>query len=432
VTRAAGPRHPIQRSVRGITDSPTLAINERCEALRARGVTVYRLGLGQSPFPVPTAVVEALRAHADAKAYLPVRGLPALREAVAGFMERRQGLRFDAEDVLIGPGSKELLFLLQVVFDGELLVPTPAWVSYAPQARILGRRVVPVPAAADDEWKLRPDAIDAACRRDSRRRVLILNYPSNPTGGGYTVQELEGLAAVARRHDLIVLSDEIYGELDFTGSHVSFARLYPEATIVSTGLSKWCGAGGWRLGTFVFPEPLRWLLDAMAAVASESFTSTCAPIQYAAVTAFSDHPDIDPYLAAVRRLLQALIVSARDELVAVGARVLVPVGGFYLYPDFTALADQLARRRVRTSQQLAAALLEEERVATLPGESFGRPPEELTLRLAMVDFDGAAALNALGTGTRPVTPGFLAEHCAPVMEAVARLARLIRRTSAAA
>src|SRR5688572_872258 len=130
----------IDERVRGMEPSPTVAINEQSDALRRRGVDVVKLGLGQSPFPVPNAVVEALRANARAKEYLPVKGLFEARDAVAQYHRRRTGISYSADDVLIGPGSKELMFLLQVVFDGVLVIPTPAWVSYAPQARIVGRR----------------------------------------------------------------------------------------------------------------------------------------------------------------------------------------------------------------------------------------------------------------------------------------------------
>jgi len=140
----------------------------------------------------------------------------------------------------------------------------------------------------ENGWRLMPEELDAICRDDpSRPRILILNYPSNPAGTTYKTDELKELARIARKYRVILLSDEIYGELHFRGQHVSISRFYPEGTIISSGLNKWCGAGGWRFVTFTFPESLRWLRDGMAAVASETFTSTSAPIQYAAVTAFN-------------------------------------------------------------------------------------------------------------------------------------------------
>ncbi len=159
---------------------------------------------------------------------------------------------------------------------------------------------------------------------------------------------------MAREFDLIVLSDEIYGQTHFSGGHVSIARFYPERTIISSGLSKWCGAGGWRLGTFSFPPDLDWLQQAMAAVASETYTSVSAPIQFAAVEAFSANAEIERYLVHVRGVLAAVAGRSVSILRQSGLRVHMPTGAFYLFLDFTPLAGQLAQRGVRTSRNSAS------------------------------------------------------------------------------
>jgi aspartate aminotransferase len=379
--------------------SATLAIRDRCTALREAGTRVFDFGLGQSPFPVPAPVVEALRAHAHEKAYLPVSGLPALRAAVAEHLALRQSIPFAPGDIIVGPGSKELLFLLQVVHDGALIIPTPGWVSYEPQARILGRQPLLLPTARLDGYVLDPEYLDAWLERNgSSSRILVLNYPNNPTGATFDAAHLRAIGGVARKHRLVVLSDEIYGPLQFDGKHRSIATEYPEGTIVATGLSKWCGAGGWRLGVMAFPPGLRRVRETMLAVASETFTSTSAPIQYAAVTAFAGGAAIDDYVAACRNVLADLLRAAGSRLRDAGLDVPAPSGGFYLYPDFGRFAAALRRRAIATSGDLAAALLQEAGVAALPGEVFGRPATELSLRLSLVDFDGAAALDALAAG----------------------------------
>jgi aspartate aminotransferase len=418
-------RWALSRTVANLAPSATIAINERSRELIRAGQKVYRFGLGQSPFPVPRSVVEELRVNAHQKDYLPMRGLERLRGAVVDYYRRRHGLSFHPDGVLVGPGSKELMFLLQVVFDGELVIPSPGWVSYAPQAQILGRDVVFLPTRFEDGWKLHPTQLDELCAaKPERARVLVLNYPSNPTGATYDAAELESIAAAARRNNLIVLSDEIYGELEFDGNHATIASFYSEGTIISSGLSKWCGAGGWRLGTFAFPESLFWLADAMAAVASETYTSVSAPIQFAAVSAFQSNLGIERYLANTRRLLGPLLAEVRERLSAAGARVTPAQGGFYLFPDLTPLSDSLARRGVVDGPSLCARLLEERHVAVLPGSDFGRAREELTLRIACVDFDGARALAALETlpPAEKVDSSLLAQLCEPVLEGVDRLA----------
>jgi aspartate aminotransferase len=291
----------------GLRPSATLAINERCDELIARGRRVYKLGLGQSPFPIPPVVVEALRAAAPEKDYLPVRGLRPLRDVVTEFLHRRHGLDRARRQVLVGPGSKELIFMTQLAYAGELLVPSPSWVSYAPQARIIGRRVTWLPTHLEHDWKLLPATIDAHCRaKPGLPRLLILNYPNNPTGVSCDEAELAALAEVVRCHQVLVVSDEIYSDLDHHGRTASIAHYYPEGTVVSTGLSKWCGAGGWRLGLFSFPAELEWLCSAMAAIASETYTSVSAPIQYAAIAAFTGGPEIEAYLERCRSILRVL------------------------------------------------------------------------------------------------------------------------------
>lgn len=426
--------HPdinLNLNVRGLAQSATLEINERSAQLKREGRDVYKLGLGQSPFPVPHPVVEALKQHAHEKDYLPVKGLMQLRESVAEYHHRTQGIECTAEDVLIGPGSKELMFLLQLVYYGDLVIPTPSWVSYAPQATIIGRQIRWLPTICDDGWRLTPEEIENLCQRDpDRPRVLILNYPNNPSGNTFLKDELKALAQIARKYRVILLSDEIYGELHHKGQHVSIARYYPEGTIVSSGLSKWCGAGGWRLGTFTFPKPLRWLLDSMSVVASETYTATSAPIQFAGVRAFHGGEEIDDYLLQSRRILRALGRHIAEKLSEAGVQVDEPRGAFYLFPDFTPLAEKLAARNIRTSEVFCQRLLEDTGVAILPGASFGRRPEELTARLAYVDFDGEAALKAaekipLNKGNPEV---FLKTYCGGILTAIDRMSEWLHKS----
>ena len=423
MTEPANPKMPVHLNlnVRGLGASATLAINERCDGLRLQGRTVYKLGLGQSPFPVPAPVVEALQANAFQKSYLAVQGLAELRAAVASYHCRRQELECLPDNVLIGPGSKELMFLLQLVYYGDLLVPTPTWVSYAPQAHIIGRHVRWLSTESAANWRLTPDELEKLCLNDpGRPRIVVLNYPANPTGGTYERPELEALAKVARRFGVILLSDEIYGELHHDAPHVSISRFYPEGTIVSGGLSKWCGAGGWRLGTFTFPTGLRWLQDAMANVASETYTSTSAPIQYAAVRAFSGGAEIEAYLRRSRQILKALGSRLAARLAQAGISIHVPSGAFYLFPDFSPGAERLRRRGIVSSPQLCEKLLEDTGVAILPGSTFGRPEEELTARIAYVNFDGARALSMaqLAPADEPLDEEFLRNCCGSTLRAI--------------
>jgi aspartate aminotransferase len=424
-------RVSLNLNVRGIGKSPTLAINERCRKLAGQGRIIHRLGLGQSPFPVPVPVVEALKNHAHEKDYLNVNGLEALRRAVARFHARKDQVDIRPGNVLIGPGSKELMFLLQLVYYGEIILPTPCWVSYAPQAKIIGRNIKYIHTDFKDGWKITPKKLETFLRKDQdqyKPRILVLNYPANPTGLTYSEPELKALARIAKKFEMVLLSDEIYGQLHFQGGHVSIARFYPEGTIISSGLSKWCGAGGWRLGTFAFPASFEWLLDPMAAVASETYTSVSAPIQHAAVRAFKGGILIERYLWHARRILSYLGARTADILINAGIRVHRPEGGFYLFLDFSPHAENLQARGVTDSVTLCEKLLDETGVAILPGEAFMRPPEELSARLAYVNFDGPEALAT--SETVPLSseiPESMHEACfGPVFQAIEAIVDWVR------
>jgi len=379
----------IKSKIRNIIPSATLAINEQSAEMIAQGRHVVRFGFGQSPFPVPDVVRESLRTSAHEKAYLPVKGLQGLRQAAAAFLSRTRHIELNAEQVLIGPGSKELIYLIQSCLEGTLYLPTPSWVSYAPQSEIIGNKVCWLHKDATTDWKVAASTLDEMTTGPG---FLIINYPNNPTGVTYTKDELIAIAEVARRKNLLVISDEIYAMTHFTGDHVSIASFYPEGTIISTGLSKWCGAGGWRLGIAAFPEACTELMKYVAILASETFTSVSAPIQFAAITAYQELDELKLYLENTRKILRVIADQAYRKLHVIGIECPRPAGGYYLFVDFKNFKDSLHARAINSSDDLCKALLQEAAVALLPGSVFGRPQEELTARLSYVDFDGKEAL----------------------------------------
>lgn len=415
------PDEHLNANLAGLTTSATIAIQQLCRELSSQGRQIFRLGLGQSPFPVPAPVVRALQENAHQKDYLPVKGLPELRQILTEHHMREFGIDCTTEDIIVGPGSKELMFILQIVYDGEIIIPMPAWVSYLPQARIVGRPVNSIMTTYDSGWKITPEQLDSICRLDpTRARLLILNYPSNPTGQTYSRDELEALSEVCRKYKLLVLSDEIYAKTTYDRSHQSLVTIYPEGTIFSGGLSKWCGAGGWRFGLFVVPSSATWLSDAMATVASETYTSTSAPIQYAAMSAFTPNPLMDIYVEQCRAILAKLSETVMEMLNVLEIKVHSPQGGFYVFPDFEPYRERLRRSDILTSRDLCQRLLADTGVAVLPGSDFGRVAEDLTVRIAFVDFDGSQAL-AHYPDDRIVDRAFVGEHCSKTIEAVRRL-----------
>lgn len=421
------PTIPLNKKIQSIKPSATLLINERSQQLIRQGKKVFKLGFGQSPFPVPEVVVKSLQNNAHHKDYLPVLGLPALRQAVADHAGRTLKINVEADQVMIGPGSKELIFGTQMAIDGDLLLPSPSWVSYEPQSILIGKEVFWVSTHEYDNWLLNPEALEAACRySESEYKLLIINYPNNPTGTTYSKSHLQSLVSVLRRHNVIVIADEIYGETHHEGKHISLANFYPEGTIISSGLSKWCGAGGWRLGTFIFPKELSWLRDAMRVIASETFSSVSAPIQNAAVTAFLPNKEIENYVVNSRLVLKWIGNYVHQSLKAMNINCPSPEGGFYLFPDFGFYKSQLNAKGITTSAQLCEHLLEETGIAILPGSAFGRNENELTARLAYVDFDGSQLLQTISE-TKEMYSLEMKDHCPNIAQAMQKLSKWVNR-----
>ncbi len=382
----------LSASLQNVPKSATLAINEKSKQLQLEGKDVIRLGLGQSPFPVPDIMIQNLREYVTAKDYMAVQGYLPLREAITSFINRTELLQRKAEDVIVGPGSKELLFGLQMVLDCDLVLPSPSWVSYAPQAKLLGKTVHWLPCRSEDGWKLTAETLEKHCKSHSgKQQLLILNSPNNPSGACFSELELIALAEVAEKYNLYILSDEIYSELHYQGQHQSIARYYPQGTIISNGISKWAGAGGWRLGFFIFPQNLKPILDLMIVLASETFTSVSAPIQMASISAFEQSPVMENYIQACRKIMQAIGINFSQLLNQQQIHTVEPAGGFYNLVNFSNFQQKLAAKGIHNAHQLSQTMLEKTGVAGLPGKDFGLD-KGLLMRLAFVDFDSSLLL----------------------------------------
>ena len=405
----------LQNNILGLKTSATLAINELSQQLIKEGKEVFKFGLGQSPFPVPDIIVKELQKNAHQKDYLNVSGLIGLREEVANYHSNKNQYKYNAESVIIGPGSKELIFQTQLVLNCDLLLPSPSWVSYEPQAQILNKKVHWIKATAETNWHLDPEELDKTCASlNSVNKLLILNSPNNPSGT--THGNLKELANVAKKHNVIIIADEIYAELDFTGEYKSITHHYPEKTIVSSGLSKWCGAGGWRLGMLVFPDELSYIRDSVRTVASETFTAVSAPIQYAAIKAYSE--DHSEYLENSRLILKMIGDYIYKELSSVGVICQKPQGGFYMICDFSNVVNKT--HEINNDKTLCQKILNDIGFAMLPGSDFGMEEDKLLSRIAFVDFDGSKALKMISK-EKPSSDNFLDLTCPKIAKGISLL-----------
>ena len=371
--------------VKNLKPSSTLLINETSRKLEEQGKNIYKFGFGQSPFKVPEDVVEELKNNAHQNKYLPMQGLSELRNAVAKYTSKRKNYDYKSENVIIGPGSKELMFLLHVIFDGEIILPAPSWVSYAPQA-ILGRNKIQIlQTKRENNWFPTALEIEETILKDKNKNYLLfLNSPNNPSG--QICENLKEIASIAEKYNLIILSDEIYSELSFKDNYQSISSFCPEKTIISTGLSKWCGAGGWRLGYFLVPDSLIEIKDMINVLASETFSAVSAPIQYAAIKAYeNDHSN---YINKSRNILNAVGNYVYENLRSNKVLINKPQGGFYLMPEFL-------NKKFNSSSEMCDSILNDTGVALLPGSDFGFDQNKMLARLSFTDFDGQKFMNKI-------------------------------------
>ena len=415
-----------------LAPSPTLLINERVRQMWANGETVYHLGFGESRFPAHPTIVGALVEHASRQSYLPSAGIPELRQAVASFHSRQLNREICPDQVIVAPGSKSLLFAFQLALAGATVLHTPSWVSYEPQSRLFNRPVLRLPASPDDGHQLHPDRLHRLLLHSPYdQHLLILNSPGNPTGQMLEPALLEEIAAICRQEQVLVLSDEIYGLTAFGSEHVSISTFYPEGTLVLGGMSKHLSLGGWRLGTAIVPsgDSGQKLLEAVAKIGSELWSTASAPIQYAAVTAYSDDAALAAYVEKCTALHAARTRYLWRGLSELDIPCAQPMGGFYLFPNFDHWRQPLASLGVQTSVDLARYLLEEWQIATLPGSDFGTPASELSLRLSTsyvdleTDEKAAQLIEKADAGASPAE--LLRDHHPGMNEVLARLKMLL-------
>jgi len=380
-----------------VTVSATLAANEALAARRKRGESVLPLAFGEAGLPVHPALRAALAGASARNAYGPVAGLASLREAAAGYWDRR-GLSTDPADVICGPGSKPLLYGLLLALGTDVAVARPSWVSYAAQAAMTGSRAhfVPTPpgqGGVPDPARLE-EAVTAA-RADGRRiGSVVVTLPDNPTGTLASPATVCALCEVAAQHDLAIISDEIYRDLVHhpAAPFTSPAVVAPERTIVTTALSKSLALGGWRIGVARLPDAalaaqaapsLGGLRERLLSIGSEIWSAPSGPIQQAGVYAFGEPPELVERVARSRRLHATVARAVAARFSAAGVAGPVPRAAFYLYPDFGPWRGRLrARHGVSTGPDLAALLLNRYGAGVLPGSAFGEETEALRLRVA--------------------------------------------------
>lgn len=389
-TTPAGTAHPALSRRTAVGVSATLAANEALERRRQRGEPVLPLAFGESGLPVHPRLTAELAEMAGQGAYGPVAGAHRLRAAAAGYWSRRS-LPTDPAAVIAGPGSKALLFATLLALGTDVALPRPSWVSYAAQTTLIGALPHFVPAVEGEGGVCDPDALEATvvASAGAGRRIgaVLVTLPDNPTGRLASPDAIRELCAVAEKHDLMIISDEIYRDLvhDPAAPFLSPAQIAPDRTVVTSALSKNLAVGGWRLGVARMPDGPGGLAlkGRLLGIASEIWSAAAGPVQQAAALALDEPADLADRVTRSRILHAAVCREAARLCADAGLEVAMPQAAFYLYPDFSPWREQLrARFGVQTGADLSALLLDRYGAGTLPGSAFGESPSCLRLRLA--------------------------------------------------
>ena len=405
----------VKKNILKLKPSATLVINEKSKELINKGKKVYQFGFGQSPFPVPEKIVLALKDNAHRKEYLPMQGLKKLRDCISKYLIKKTGIDFSKENIIITPGSKEAMLLMHVAFRGEIILSAPSWVSYEPQAIIGKNKIHWIQTSRENNWFPTAKQLEKKIQSiKNKNLIFILNSPNNPSGT--VCKNLKDLAEIAKKYKLLVLSDEIYTDLTFCNKYESISKFYPEGTIISGGLSKWCGAGGWRLGFFAVPSKLSSFLESIKTLASESYSTVNSPVQYAAVEAYEG--DYNYYRAQTTNILRSVGNYVYNHLKSNKVLINPPQGAFYLMPEFL-------NNKYKNSTELCEAILEETGVAMLPASEFGFNPKRMLTRLSYIDFNGKEFLNAPING-KILNDKIIEKYAPNVVEGIKKLSNWVK------
>ena len=365
----------ISERIQSLSASATLAMSQKSNELKAQGVDVINLSVGQPDFNTPEHVKDAAKKAIDDNFtfYTPVAGYMSLRQAIAEKMERENGLKFAPEQIVVSGGAKQSLcnVILATINPGdEVVIPTPAWVSYVEMVKLAEGVTVTVPTTVDDNFKVSPERLEAAIT--DKTRMVLLCSPSNPTGSVYSRDELRALAEVLARHpQVLILSDEIYEHINFTGTFSSISEFEEvrDRTIIVNGVSKAYAMTGWRIGFIAAPL---WVAKATTKLQGQYTSNPSSIAQKAAEAAYTGSQQCveDMRVAFERR--RNLICSLLAEIP--GLKINHPEGAFYIFPEVSAyFGKKYGDKTINDANDLAMYLLETGHVATVGGDAFCAP-----------------------------------------------------------
>ena len=358
-----------------LAPSATLAMSQKSSEMKAQGIDVINMSVGEPDFNTPENIKEAAKKAIDDNfsRYSPVPGYPDLRKAIVAKLKNENGLDYTVNEVIVGTGGKQGIcnVILALVNPGdEVIIPAPYWVSYPQMAKLAGGVPVIVNTGFDQDFKMTPEQLEAAIT--PKTKMLILCSPSNPTGSVYSKEELAALADILRKHpDVFVLADEIYEHINYIGKHHSIAQEpgLKEQVIIANGVSKAYAMTGWRIGFLAGPE---WIIKGCNKLQGQYTSGTCSVSQKAAEAAYTlDQSAVEEMRQAFERRRDLIVKLAKE---VPGLEVNIPQGAFYLFPKCNSyFGKSNGDKTINNSTDFAMYLLEEAHVATVGGDAFGDP-----------------------------------------------------------
>ena len=379
-----------------LAPSATLAMSQKSSEMKAQGIDVINMSVGEPDFNTPENIKEAAKKAIDENysKYSPVPGYADLRKAIVTKLKRENGLDYSVSEVLVSNGAKQSVCntVMALINDGdEVIIPAPYWVSYPQMVKLAGGNPVIVHAGFDQNFKMTPQQLEAAIT--PKTKLLIICSPSNPTGSVYTQEELDALAAVIKKHEeLYVLADEIYEHINYVGKHASIAKVagMKERSIIVNGVSKAYAMTGWRIGYIAAPE---WIVKGCNKLQGQYTSGPCSVSQKAAEAAYTlDQGCVEQMRLAFERRRNLIVKLAKD---IPGLEVNTPEGAFYLFPKCSSFFGKTdGQITINNATDFALYLLEKAHVATVGGDAFG-DPECFRMSYATSDDNIKEAMNRI-------------------------------------
>ena len=372
-----------------IKRSPTLLINEKVKAMWQDGEDILHVAFGESRFPVHPDLSKALNDGMSNRSYLSSLGTDSLRTKIAEYYTKQLNIDISYDQVIVGVGSKSLLYSIIQAIDGDILLPRPSWVSYSSIATMCNRNIKRFDLNKNNGYKLNidslKDAYSSAKNSGVNPSMLVLNSPNNPVGNSFEKSDIQSVANWAQENNITILSDEIYGLITFKeNKHHTPLTYYPDKTIVFSGLSKHLSLGGWRLGISILPRNSfgQQLISKFESISGNIWSCVPSPFQVVGETAFSNNESIADYINVCTNIHRVRTLFIYEQFQDLGIDCPRPTGGFYIYASFKKWSDQLSKIDIISCTSLSEYLLDKYKIATLPGSAFGDDPENLCLRIS--------------------------------------------------